>query len=263
MIYKRIPFYILIALLCLALTSCVRHHQLVNFRKQDEASLNNYRKNIDLPVLYIQPDDILYITVNSPNDLASQPYNLTQGQGSNMAAGQSMMLMLQGYAVDSTGNIDFPNIGQLKVGGMSLEGARNVVAEALRPYLSNIAVNVKFLNFRYSIIGDVVRPGTYTTINERVSLLEALASAGDMTPYAARQRVSIIREIDGVRTIAELDLQSDEFFASPYYYIRQNDVIYVEPIQAKVATVADPVTRLISYGTALISVITAIVLLAR
>lgn len=257
-----------IVVLSCSLASCVQHRQLINFRKYDEAPLENYRMPVELPTLIVQPDDILYITVNSPNDPTSQPYNLAQGQmngggGGGGGGGQNTMLLLQGYSVDSTGHIDFPNIGRLNVGGMSLEGVREVIAEALSPYLAEVAVNVKFLNFRYSVMGDVARPGTYTTVNERVSLLEALASAGDMTPYAARQQVSVIREIEGVRTIAVLDLQDEEFFASPYYYIRQNDVIYVEPIQAKIATVADPVNRLISYGSAFLSLLTTVLVLSR
>jgi polysaccharide export outer membrane protein len=171
-------------------------------------------------------------------------------------AGAINPFLLQGFTVDSSGYIEFPNIGRIQIGGLTLEGVRDKIDTALRPYLPNAAVNVKFLNFRYSILGDIMQPGTYTTINERVSILEAIATAGDFTPYAERDQVLLIREGDGQRIVTKLDLQDEDIFTSPYYYLQQNDVIYIEPTQAKVATVADPLTRAISYGTAFLSVIT-------
>jgi len=255
---KLFAIFILFALCC---TSCVQHKQLVNFRKGEEVTIDGYRAPITLPSLEVQPDDILYITVNSLDDRASEPYNLASNRnrsGGSSGGGSSGVnqMLLQGYTVDSLGFIDFPNIGRLHVGGKTLEGVRETVAEALQPVLPNAGINVKFLNFRYTIIGDVFSPGTYSTINERVSVLEAIGSAGDLTPYANRENIYVIREEDGLRTVQKLDFQSPEFFNSPYYYLQQNDVIYVEPNQAKVATVADPVSRFISYGSAFLSLVT-------
>lgn len=248
-----------LALILLCCASCVQHGQLINFRKSDDTSIDGYRAAIALPSLEVQSDDILYITVNSLDDRASAPYNLVSqqsGGGGGGGGNNQNQLLLQGYTVDSTGYIDFPNIGRIKVGGLSLEGVRNEVARSLEPYLPGAGINVKFLNFRYTIIGDVANPGTYTTINERVSLLEAIGTAGDLTPYAARQEIYVIREKNGERTAHRLDLQSPEFLSSPYYYLRQNDVIYIEPTESKIAIVADPVNRLISYGSAFLSLVT-------
>ena len=246
----------LLALLVL-MSSCVQHRQLVNFRQNEEESIDGYVEPIELTALTVQPNDILYITVNSLNDAASLPYNLAQAQqqGGGGGAMQDNQLLLRGYNVDSTGHIDFPNIGRIAVGGLSLEGVHDRIVERLLPYLPNAAVNVKFLNFRYSILGDVNQPGTYTSITQRISLLEALATAGDFTPYADRNRVIVIREKNGIRTATQLDLQSEEFLSSPYYYMQQNDVVYVEPTQAKVATVDDPLSRFIGYGSAFLSLI--------
>jgi polysaccharide export outer membrane protein len=134
-----------------------------------------------------------------------------------------------------------------------------VIAERLEPYLKNVAVNVKFLNFRYTIIGDISAPGTYSTLNERVSVLEAVGTAGDLTNYADRDRIILIREEDGLRKVVRLNLQDDDFFSSPYYYLQQNDVIYIEPLPSKVATVADPIGRVFGFASAGISLVTLII----
>lgn len=253
---------LLLGSLFVSLSACVQHRQLVNFRDlNEEPVLDGYTAPLNLPALTVQPDDILYITVNSLDDETSLPYNLAGGEnnirgGGGGGNGGFNPILLQGYAVDSSGFIEFPNIGRIEVGGLTLEGVQERVFEALKPYLNNPAVNVKFLNFRYTIIGDVRIPGTYSSINERVSILEALGSAGDLTDYANRENVLLIREEEGRRKVVQLDLQSEDIFNSPYYYLQQNDVIYVEPIQAKVATVADPLSRIISYGSAFLSVVT-------
>ena len=259
-----ILYFLLGALVLSLASSCVQHRQLVSFRKGEEPTLDQYRTAIELPVLRVQADDILHITVNSLADETSRPYNLSSpgniqgggGGGGGGGNGQINALLLGGYTVDSMGYIEFPNIGRIQVGGLSLEGVRDRIATAIAPYLKSPAVNVKFLNFRYTVLGDVFAPGTYTTINERVSLLEAIGTAGDFTNYARRDRVLVFREQDGQRLVVTLDLQDSDFLDSPYYYLQQNDVIYVEPTQAKVATVADPLSRFISYGSAFLSLIT-------
>ena len=261
-------YYILLAaavVVMLACSSCVQHRQLVNFREvKEEPPLDGYTAPVDLPAPIIQPDDILYITVNSLNDEASRPYNMSTegnnirgGGGGGGGGGGFNPLLLQGYTVDSLGYIEYPNIGRIQVGGLTIEAARERIAAAVKPFLRGVAVvNVKFLNFRYTIIGDVNLPGTYSTVNERVSVLEALGTAGDLTNYANRETILLIREEGQVRRVVRLNLQDKDFFNSPYYYLQQNDVIYVEPIQAKVATVADPLNRFIGYGSAFLSVVT-------
>ncbi|WP_157974605.1 polysaccharide biosynthesis/export family protein [Lewinella sp. IMCC34183] len=262
-------WYAALCVLVITSSSCVNHKQLLLLAESPEAglALDGYQKEIELPKLEVQPDDILYITVNSLNDETSRPYNMssgTSGSGGGGGGNSGNNQLLQGYSVDSLGYIDFPSVGRIRVGGMSLEGVREQVVAALQPYLKNPAVNVKFLNFRYSIVGQISNPGTFTTINERVSLLEALASAGDLSTYANRHKIYLIREESGIRTIAILDLQDEAFLSSPYYYLKQNDVIYVEPSEDIIATVADPVNRYISFGSAFLSLVTfTLALLAR
>ena len=262
---RQLSLYVVHAVLCLLLlSSCVRHRQLISFRESDEApTIDGYVSQIKLPELLVQPDDILYIRVSSFNEAAAMPYNLTTGNQNigGGGGGQNTFLLLQGYTVDSSGYIDFPNVGLLEVEGLALEGVRQKVVNELRSVLPDAVVNVKFLNFRYTLLGDVLAPGTYSTVNERVSLLEALGTAGDLTPYADRQNVYVIRELDGRRTITQLNLQSVEFLSSDYYYLRQNDVVYVEPNEARVATVADPVGRFVSYGSAFLGIVSLVLTL--
>lgn len=237
--------------------SCVEHQELVNFQDRklplespaDIANLNEAR---------IQPDDILRITVHSFNPAAAQAFNLTVGESGQSGANQNM-LMLSGYLVDSIGNINFPVIGAVKIGGMTTHEATDSLQKKLLPYISDAVVNIRYLNFRFTILGEVNIPGTYTTMNKRITILEALGMAGDLSIYANRENILLVREKDGKRELARLNLKSDDVFLSAYYYLQQNDVIYVEPIPARVATVQDPVFRYITLGSAGLSLITLII----
>jgi polysaccharide export outer membrane protein len=122
---------------------------------------------------------------------------------------------------------------------------------------------MRFLNLKITILGEVNNPGTIRLSNKRVTLLEAIGMAGDLSIYANRNNVLVIREENGKRTTARLDLQTAEIFTSPYFYLQQNDVVYIEPTKARIATVADPVQRFISYGSGVLSIVTLIIALTR
>ncbi len=245
----------------LLLGSCVSHQELMNFQNGELPAAPVEITN--LPASTIQADDILRISVHSFNPLAAQPFNIenTQGQASNAAANNPEILLLNGYLVDADGMINFPVLGKIQVGGLSIEAATDTIRQRLTPYLSDAVVNARFLNFRYTVLGEVNQPGTYNTYNKRMTLLEAIGRAGDLTLYANRNKVLLIRERNGQREFARLDLQSNEIFASAYFYIQQNDVIYIEPNDSRVATVQDPVFRWVSLGSAGLSLITLIVTL--
>jgi polysaccharide export outer membrane protein len=141
--------------------------------------------------------------------------------------------------------------------------AKQKILTLLLPQLTDAVVNMRFLNFKITITGEVNRPGIIRLSNQRVTILEALGHGGDFTPYANRTNVLLIREKDGQRTYTRIDLTKADLFTSPYFYLQQNDVLYVEPIQAKVATVADPFSRAISYSSGLLAIITLIITLTR
>ncbi len=140
---------------------------------------------------------------------------------------------LQPYLVDADGNINFPEIGKIKLLGLKKSEAIDLITEKLEPYLKNPIVTLGFVNYKITVLGEVLRPGQYPVVNERVTVLDALGMAGDMTVYGKRDNVLLMRENNGKMEFARLNLNSDEVFKSPYYYLQQNDVIYIEPNNAK------------------------------
>jgi polysaccharide export outer membrane protein len=252
----------------LLLSSCVQHKQLLTF-PEEHTNFSATEELLNAVELHIQPDDLLRITVFSADVEAAAPFNIEpiqqqnnmqmfqqQGQGSQSNYPPEL---LQGYFVDREGNINLPYIGPLEVEGLTLAEAENLIAEKVKPYLNDGVVNVRFLNFKITVLGEVQRPGTIRISNQRVNLLDALGMAGDFTPYANRTNVLLIREKDGKREYQRFNFQNETVIHSPYFYLQQNDVIYVEPLRARVATVQDPFARGVTYGTAILTVITLMV----
>lgn len=252
-------------LLTLSFTSCVSHGELINFN-QTTLPENKPEAILNAMNIRIQQEDLLRITVHSLDPLAAAPFNIEEEgqarqQGGNQG-GQQLELFM-GYFVDQDGFIDFPVLGRIPVEGKTLEEAKRDILERLTTYLKDPVVNIRYLNFKVTVLGEVNAPGTLRLTNKRVTILEALGMAGDLTSYAHRNNILVIREQEGVRTYERLDLQSDEIFTSPYFYLQQNDVVYIEPLKARVATVADPAQRIISYSTAALSLITLVIALTR
>lgn len=260
------------AVLALVFSSCVQHRQLINFNEADLPE-DTPEQIVNAMNLTIQPEDLLRIDVNSFDPIAAAPFNLDpvgqqgqqqQSQLLNQSTGGNYgPELFMGYFVDQDGFIDFPVLGKLKVEGLTIEEAKGEIYELLQEYLKDPVVNMRFLNLKVTILGEVNRPGVQRLSNKRITILEAIGMAGDLSDYANRNNVLVIREEEGRRTYTRLDLQSAKIFTSPYFYMQQNDVIYVEPIQARIATVADPAQRIISYTTAGLSLISLIIALSR
>ena len=253
-------FFPLLAVLLLAIctSSCVSYRELVNFREIDAA--REQVEDIDNALeLKIQPKDLLRIQVQSVQAEAAAPFNeaaLTGGIG--QASPQNLQLFT-GYLVDDDGYIDLPLLGRIRAAGQTVESLQFAIRGKLDTYLRDPVVNVRFLNFKVTVIGEVNLPGVVPLPNSRVTILEALGLAGDLTDYADRSSVLVVREQDGERSYQRLNLQSDEVFSSDYFYLKQNDVIYVEPIRARTATVSDPGQRIITYVSPLLSVVGIII----
>lgn len=184
--------------------------------------------------VFIHEDDLLAIMVNSKDPELALPFNMpmvTYQIGSE-GGGQQRIL---GYLVDTNGDIDFPILGKLHVAGLSRLELRDLIKEKLisGDYIKDPVVTVQFLNYKVSVMGEVARPGSFTITGDRITLLEALSMAGDLTIYGRRDRVAVIREENGKRTILFHDLRSSDIFTSPCYYLQQNDIVYVEPNKAK------------------------------
>jgi len=245
-----------------SLGGCIAHKELVTFRDAElPAGSNSIANFVEVTA---QPGDILHITVHSFDLEAAKPFNLQEPTPNMMGVQNTQTLELfLGYPVNSDGAVDFPVVGTVQVAGLTLPQIRQKLLELLRPYLTDAVVGIRFLNFRFTILGEVAQPGTYTISTPRITILEALGRVGDLTPYANRTNVLHIRERDGHRTYTRLNLQSNDIFASPYYYLQQNDILYVEPNRAKTAAVADPATRALTYVTGALSVVTLLIALFR
>ena len=209
----------------------------------------------------IQSNDLLYIYVESRTPEATIRFN----QETNKVAISNGVVMnpgtagVQGYLVSNEGDIIFPVLGKMRVLGMThaqlaAEIEHRLVSEG---HILDAVVTVKLQNFKVSVLGDVARPGQIVASGERLTIFEALSMVGDLTIYGQRTNVTVIREENGVRTVGELDLTSKDVFNSPYYYLHQNDVVYVEPNMKKKRTAdRDPmVMTYISTGVSIVSML--------
>ncbi|WP_293716330.1 polysaccharide biosynthesis/export family protein [uncultured Parabacteroides sp.] len=219
-------------LVCL-LSSCGSVKDIAYLQGED---LLNKATVIDTVTLKIQKDDLLDINVSCPNPELLRPFLRYGSQYDNnggMGGGNS-----SGYLVEADGTINFPLLGEIKVTGLTRRELIGLIQNRLEKegYIKAPVVTVRFLNFRISILGEVSNPGTYSISSERITLFEALSMAGDLTIHGRRNRVAVIRETNGVRTILYHDLRSRDIFQSPDYYLKQNDMVYVEPNRVRAET---------------------------
>lgn len=212
----------------------------------------------------IQANDLLNIYVESETPLATIPFNqetnkIAVADGAVMNPGASAV---SGYLVSSAGTIIFPVLGEIQVLGMTHAELAAELQRRLREqgFINDAVVTVKLMNFKVSVLGDVARPGQIQATGERLTIFEALSMVGDLTIYGQRRNVTVVREENGVRTIGELDLSSKDVFNSPYYYLHQNDVVYVEPnMKKKKTAMRDPmVMTYISAGLSIVSTLSSV-----
>lgn len=213
---------------------------------------------------HIMPKDVLTITVNTVNPEASAPYNLIVRPTLNNPSGTltSSGGSLQTYLVGNDGKIDFPVLGSLQVGGLSKSECEKMIHDKLLPYLNedeNPVVTVRMSNYKISVLGEVNRPGMFTVSNEKINIFEALALAGDLTIYGVRDRVKLIRENSmGKKHVVMLNLNNAEIINSPYYYLQQNDIVYVEPniVKARNSSVGTTTSLWLTGTSILVSIAT-------
>lgn len=210
----------------------------------------------------IHKDDMLAIMINSKNPELALPFNMPL-VSYQVGYQNSYTQRILGYLVDSDGCIDFPIFGRLHVAGMTRKELTKYIKQRLieEDYIKDPVVTVQFLNFKISVIGEVNRPGNFDINSDRITLLEAISKAGDLTIFGRRDRVAVIREVDGERTIVYHDLRSSDIFQSPYYYLQQNDIVYVEPNRTKAAQSRINQNNTVGVWTSVISVLTSIVTL--
>lgn len=229
MTIKRFTF---IALVAMALASCSTQRTTLTYF--DDLKTNPSAEGLALGTtdyeIKIVPDDELVISVTSRVVEASAEYNLPM---TNPATGETMLDISQArqqtYVVDAAGDINFPRLGTLHVGGMTTSQVASLIRKKIEGSVEDPHVKVALVNFHVNVIGEVTEPGRKDVNTERYSILDAIAQAGDLTPYGERENVLLIREEDGKRTVHRLNLNDSRLLESPYFYLRQNDVVYVEP----------------------------------
>ena len=242
------------ALLC---ASCSAPKNVAYIKNSDEVDLSQSAYLYDARIM---PKDVLTITVNTVNPDAAAPFNLSVPTAfNNQTRSTYSQPILQTYLVDNNGTIEFPVLGNLKVGGLTKAECEKLIHDKIMPYLNakeNPVVTVRMANYKISVLGEVNRPGMFTVSNEKINIFEALAQAGDLTIYGVRDNVKLIREnAKGRKEIHTVILNDANLINSPYYYLQQNDIIYVEPnkVKARNSTVGQTTTLWFSATSILIS----------
>ncbi len=234
--------------LLLLFTSCLSSKKIPYFQDIKDTS-KTFSQVIKVNYeAHIESDDIIEIIVNSINPQATAIFNLGNntpalpGQTSSNTLATAVFITdlrnqnSTGYLVNKDGIIDFPVLGKLPVKGLTISQLKDMLALKLDQYLKNPIVNARLLNYKITILGEVNRPSSYTLQSERVSVMDAIGLAGDLTIYGKRENVLLVREENGQRNFIRLNLNSSKIFQSTYYYLKQNDVVYVEPNKSKIAS---------------------------
>ena len=223
---------VILFLASIIFSSCVSRKEIVYFQGLEKAEAT-FEKN-QKTGLDIKPNDLLTINVSATEPEAAIPFNLpviAVPQTGTEMAGLSVngRQQLQTYLVDSDGNIEFPVLGTVNVGGLNRQQLVSKLKTKIAEYVQNPIVNIRIVNFQISVLGEVARPGTFDIRDEYLSLPKALGFAGDLTIYGRRNNVLVMREENGKKVHEYLDLTNPNVINSPFYYLQQNDVVYVEP----------------------------------
>ena len=227
---------LILSAIIILLTSCSMAKKIPYFKDLESS-------NEEIPVVQNEPrihnDDMLSIVISAIDPLTVAPFNLPIISYSSPGEEKlSTTPTMQPYVVDINGDINFPIIGKIKIGGLKKSEAAALIKEKLQPYLKDPIVTIQFLNYKITILGEVKRPGTYTISNEHTSILQALGIAGDLTIYGRRDNILLIREMEGgKKEYVRIDLNKTDILSSPFYYLQQNDIIYVEPNKTRINNV--------------------------
>lgn len=267
-IFKKTAFLLFVIAL---LTGCNAYQKVVYLQQAGNQVIISDSAKIPVPEPIIKVGDVLMITVNTNTPEAAIPFNLplipagessrsySGGNGSYISYGLSM----QNFLVDMEGNLVFPVVGKMQVAGMTKTALAQQIKESIFPrYITEEPIiMVRYVNFKVSVLGEVMRPGSFMVDNEKVSILEALAMAGDMTIYGRRESVLLVRENNGHRETVRIDIRDKNLINSPYFYLQQNDVIYVEPndSRSRASAISSAESLSISVVGTLISIATLII----
>ena len=243
----------------LLFSACARHADLVNFNEgmpfpEGPVPIAGWQP------LLIQPDDLLFVSISGGNQEVLEDFQPAQERWSNSSDSYQP---LRGYLVDGDGFINLPVLGQVKAGGLTTDSLRQNLEIRLKAYFGQPVVKIRFMNFKVTVLGEVAMPGVIQAEGERLNVLEAIGRAGDITNLGNRKRILLIRETDGKRTFAWLNLHDRSLFNSPWFYLRQNDVLYVEPSKAKAYVIADGTSKILPWAGIVTALLNLVLILSR
>lgn len=228
---EAIKFFMLLSIVSVIFSSCASYKKIPYFQDLDRSQVTT-EEITNMSSLTIQPEDQLSISVTSLNQDAANVFtNNIQNSGTNAEN------PVYGYVVNANGEVTLPLLGVVKVGGLSSAQLAAQLQQQLLAYLSKPNVSVKIVNFKVAVLGDVLRPNIYRSTSDRLTIPEALSLAGDLNVTAKRDDITLVREINGKRTYIPIDLTSKKLFQSPYFYMKSNDLLFVQPGKLKLATV--------------------------
>lgn len=219
-----------IILLLVVISSCVTSKEVIYFQDEPVSEYNDIPMNSD--IVY-KPNDLIFISIGGDAD-AVAPFNLPAISYSVSSVNANADLKMPTYLVDKNGNIEYPVLGTIKLGGLSREDATTYLKNKIGVYVKDPVINIRLINFTITVLGEVRNPGVFTVEDERISLIEALGLAGDLTIYGKRENVFLIRERDGKKVFTKFNLTKISTITSPNYYLEQNDVLVIEPNSAKI-----------------------------
>ena len=230
----KLVYRLVLACIILALTGCATSRDLVYFQDIDEVTLGELTRHYEL---VIKRDDELKIIVSGPDKSVTDPYNMTLGDiTAGFTTHNEPETPMMSFVVDTNGDINFPVLGRIHVEGMTRLELIDYLQAEIGKDVKNPIVYVSFKNYKITVLGEVNSPGTYTYKTERVNVLQALGMAGDLTVAAKRDHILLLREVDGVMQHYQLDLRESSLLDSPYFYLQQNDILYVPPSSARLMT---------------------------
>ena len=255
---KKIINLSLLLLVSLFIFSCASKDKIIYYENAEKDISNSVQK----VNTRIQPDDLLMIIVSALDPDLAIPFNLTSTstvmRENQAGVGQQSQQL---YLVDGNGNIEFPVIGQINVLNKTKQDIIDELQSKISVYINNPIINVRIMNFKVTVQGEVNRPGVHTITSERLTVVEALSLSGDLTIYGNRNNILIFREENGKRISQRIDITKTDFINSPFYYLKQNDIVYVEPNKTRVnASAVGPNSSIfISIASLMITIIALIV----
>lgn len=216
---------------------------------------------IEDPTLLIKKNDLLSIIIHSDNQEATEIYNQNMGANSSVGSGgaNNLLLMGRGYQVDDDGMIYLHTVGLIKAEGKTKSVLAREIKDSLMPYLKQPYVTVRFANHRLTILGEVMKPGVIEMPDQKISILDAIGLAGDLTQFGRRDNVLVVREVEGKKITGRINLGNATLYESPYYYLQQNDLVYIEPSRNKPTGNEQVLSRNLTIITSVVSVVALII----